>query len=375
MSDVVVSVVESTTSVTVSEQSVAVAITESPTVVSTATVGLQGIPGAKGDTGATGATGATGPTGPSGVISVTAPITNTGTSSSAILGLDQTALSITRSQVSNFSSGTVTSAVTAGTASYSTTAGTATYSTTSGTAISISGSITKSQVSDFTSGTVTTISGSITKSQVSDFTSGTVASATVAGTATYSTTSGTAVSISGSITKSQVSDFTSGTVTNISGTVTASQVSGLSSTYASLGVANAFTVGGHSITAEATAVKPLVIKAIAGQSANLQEWQNSAGTALAFISASGQIKTSTNLQTPNIQNATDGLTNIVISTARNIQLGSGTLSVGGGSAVIGIANASTVPTSNPTGGGILYVEAGALKYRGSSGTITTLGVA
>lgn len=40
-----------------------------------------------------------------------------------------------------------------------------------------------------------------------------------------------------------------------------------------------------------------------------------------------------------------------------------------------IANASTVPTGNPTGGGFLYVEAGALKYRGSSGTVTTIGVA
>ena len=40
-----------------------------------------------------------------------------------------------------------------------------------------------------------------------------------------------------------------------------------------------------------------------------------------------------------------------------------------------IANATTVPTGNPTAGGFLYVESGALKYRGSSGTITTLGPA
>lgn len=50
-------------------------------------------------------------------------------------------------------------------------------------------------------------------------------------------------------------------------------------------------------------------------------------------------------------------------------------SYGGGSKVTFIGNAAVVPTSNPTGGGILYVEAGALKYRGSSGTITTLGAA
>jgi hypothetical protein len=40
-----------------------------------------------------------------------------------------------------------------------------------------------------------------------------------------------------------------------------------------------------------------------------------------------------------------------------------------------IANSVGVPVNNPTGGGILYVEAGALKYRGSSGTVTTLGLA
>jgi hypothetical protein len=46
----------------------------------------------------------------------------------------------------------------------------------------------------------------------------------------------------------------------------------------------------------------------------------------------------------------------------------------GGSAgfAISMKNATTVPTTNPTGGGILYTEAGALKYRGSSGTVTVI---
>lgn len=39
-----------------------------------------------------------------------------------------------------------------------------------------------------------------------------------------------------------------------------------------------------------------------------------------------------------------------------------------------VANTSSVP-STPTGGGVMYVEGGALKYKGSSGTITTLGTA
>jgi hypothetical protein len=45
---------------------------------------------------------------------------------------------------------------------------------------------------------------------------------------------------------------------------------------------------------------------------------------------------------------------------------------GGGVNVLGIGNASTVPTTNPTGGGVLYSEAGALKWRGSSGTVTVI---
>jgi hypothetical protein len=50
-----------------------------------------------------------------------------------------------------------------------------------------------------------------------------------------------------------------------------------------------------------------------------------------------------------------GMTAIATSSARTLHL----------------ANA-TVPTANPTGGGVLYVEGGALKYRGSSGTVTTI---
>jgi len=52
--------------------------------------------------------------------------------------------------------------------------------------------------------------------------------------------------------------------------------------------------------------------------------------------------------------------------------GLGTTDFGSGAGGIGIANASTAPTTNPAGGGVLYVEAGALKYRGSSGTTTTI---
>lgn len=45
---------------------------------------------------------------------------------------------------------------------------------------------------------------------------------------------------------------------------------------------------------------------------------------------------------------------------------------GKGQGVIAITNASVAPSINPADGGILYVEEGALKYRGSNGTVTTL---
>ena len=45
---------------------------------------------------------------------------------------------------------------------------------------------------------------------------------------------------------------------------------------------------------------------------------------------------------------------------------------GGGRGVIAIANAVAAPSVDPGGGGVLYVEGGALKYRGSKGTVTTI---
>jgi hypothetical protein len=53
-------------------------------------------------------------------------------------------------------------------------------------------------------------------------------------------------------------------------------------------------------------------------------------------------------------------------------LGLNGASFGGGVGVMFVLDAVTIPNSNPTGGGIFYVEGGALKYRGSAGTITTI---
>lgn len=56
-----------------------------------------------------------------------------------------------------------------------------------------------------------------------------------------------------------------------------------------------------------------------------------------------------------------------------VQIGpSASTQVGGGTNCLGLGNASVLPSSNPTGGGVMYAEGGALKWRGSSGTVTTI---
>jgi hypothetical protein len=60
-----------------------------------------------------------------------------------------------------------------------------------------------------------------------------------------------------------------------------------------------------------------------------------------------------------------------IAAGGNIGLRTGS-QFGAGQGVLAIANAMVAPSVNPAGGGILYVEDGALKYRGSNGTVTVI---
>ena len=109
------------------------------------------------------------------------------------------------------------------------------------------------------------------------------------------------------------------------------------------------------------------------------------------LSASGTLSGSSGVQygislTPTInQTSTAGYTALLVNPTES-GTGSGTklladIQVGGASkfkidngGVIQIANA-TAPSGTPTTSGYLYVESGALKYKGSSGTVTTLGAA
>lgn len=66
-----------------------------------------------------------------------------------------------------------------------------------------------------------------------------------------------------------------------------------------------------------------------------------------------------------------GTTRGLINSA-GLTLFSGTSIDGGGTGVIGIANAGTAPTTNPSGGALLYAEGGVLKVRQSDGTTVTI---
>ncbi len=88
-------IVESSTQLVVDSTSANINVTQTSASLTLGNSGPQGTSGAKGDKGDTGDAG------PSGVIAVTAPITNSGTSTSANVGIDQSQISIAQSQVTN----------------------------------------------------------------------------------------------------------------------------------------------------------------------------------------------------------------------------------------------------------------------------------
>ncbi len=117
-------------------------------------------------------------------------------------------------------------------------------------------------------------------------------------------------------------------------------------------------------------------------------------TAEVFIGICGAVSNflNTTLQGDGVVSCTSGTLHVGTTTANAIifvvnqtEVGrfsnsSGNFGVGattfGASAakVLGLGNA-TAPTTSPAAMGQLYVESGALKYRGSSGTVTTIAVA
>jgi hypothetical protein len=145
-----------------------------------------------------------------------------------------------------------------------------------------------------------------------------------------------------------------------------------------------------SIVSRSAATTGAVVRAAASQASNIQEWQNSGGTALTLISSSGALRTSSSIAAGSLSSigqltsvapsaSTIGLV-VKGAASQTANLTEWQTSTGGTAMAVtkdswlAIFN-STAPAANATGGGYLYVESGALKYRGSSGTITTLGAA
>jgi hypothetical protein len=97
---------------------------------------------------------------------------------------------------------------------------------------------------------------------------------------------------------------------------------------------------------------------------------NSAGSAISGATAYGSVIGSSN--STNLHLITNNTVRATVDTSGNLLVG---LATAGTTAAktIQIAN-GTAPTANVTGGQ-LYVESGALKFRGSSGTITTIAAA
>ena len=189
--------------------------------------GIQGIQGVKGDTGATGATGS------SGVIAVTAPITNSGTSTSANIGIDQTGLTLTQSQVTNL-------------------------------------------VSDL----------SAKAPSASPTFTGTVTTPITSGSLLYTSASG----VLGKVDNAPNVGFVPYTAA-VNGGIAWQSLGLLAKTNA----ANSFTVGGHVITNDAAATIPLVVKGAASQSTDIFRVQNSTPTTMLAVSQFGRTNLSGSL--------------------------------------------------------------------------------
>jgi hypothetical protein len=115
--------------------------------------------------------------------------------------------------------------------------------------------------------------------------------------------------------------------------------------------------GGFSILNTTAGLVPAIVRGANGQSVDIQQWQIFDGTnttTKAYVTSDGSF-----------------LTSGTLTTMGNLRV-NGLAGTGNGVGVIGIANAATVPTANSANGGILYVDIGALKYRGTSGAAATI---
>lgn len=258
---------------------------------------------ARGEQGAVGPTGNTGPQGPSGIVNVDSPITNSGTSTAANIGLNQALLQITPAQVTGTAvittdsrlsdqrvptDGSVTDTkIVAGGLSPNRITGTAVITT-------------DSRLSDARTplahaashGSAGSDPITIAQSQVTGLTSALAAKAPLD--SPVFTTKVTLPVTSGTF----LGTNSLGEIYKVAGApglgyipYTASVGGGIAWLDSTLltrdDQANTFTVGGHTITSESASVVPLVLKGASGQTGNLFELKNNAGTNLVQVNSAG----------------------------------------------------------------------------------------
>jgi collagen type VII alpha len=240
-----------------------------------------------GEIGSTGATGATGATGPSGVIAVTAPITNTGTSTSANIGINQAGLTLAQSQITGLVAELANDA-----------------KLNAANTFSVGGQL----VTNNAVGTVpltlrSAASQTANMLEIQDELANTYASISRFGTTRLggAVMSGGRMMIQagGALVGIQVRD--GGTGANIQEWQSAAgAILGLVTSTGTFRTAGLITAGSNtdvlgqlSVITTAASRVGAVIRGAASQTANLQEWQNSAGSILARVVSDGAIRTGT----------------------------------------------------------------------------------
>jgi hypothetical protein len=209
--------------------------------VTTVTIASDGPQGPTGPTGATGAAGATGATGSSGVISVVAPITNTGTSTSAVIGIN-----------SGVANGVAT--------------------------LDSNGKVPQSQIPAVAITNTFVVASQAAMlaltAEEGDVAVRTDQNKTYILTATPASTLANWQELLTPTDAVQSVDGRTGTVT-------------LTDKYAQLATANTFTGGVQQITTASAATVGLIIKGVSGQTSSLQEWQDNTGAVVSRVSPNG----------------------------------------------------------------------------------------
>jgi hypothetical protein len=131
-------------------------------------------------------------------------------------------------------------------------------------------------------------------------------------------------------------------------------VNGKSTAAVSVTLADVVTAGGTATGAVSLSNASAVALSMQGNgTTNLVEWKNASGVVATRIGSNGNL-------------VAQGASYLV----GGIQLGSTSTDFGGGAgAILGIDDASTVPTTNPTAGVVVYSQGGVLKVRQADGTV------